>query len=367
MKKINWFFGPKEYINSGIYKYSNTFISFFNEKYPGLKIESHYISYSATSLFRKIYQLIILPLKVIFLYRKNTNVFVVESFLLATLFPFFPYKNSIIIIHDYRDFNLTDKNPSFIQKMKNKILLKSYSKISKFKHAIFVSHYTYQKLSESFPNIKKNGIVIENSFKINNSPQEPLNKAAKISFFKKFGVKNDEKIILTVSSEEERKNVPTVIKAAANLPDFTFIKVGKAIIEENRLHNFKYIETHNISNFFFLEDLTENELNTLYKISDIFVFPSSFEGFGRPPIEAQIMKTPVISSSIQVLKNHLKDSVIYLNNEKDSDELVEKINYVMNKSNSLEINSIIEKGYINSKRFDVEKNGIKFYKSLTNY
>ena len=74
--------------------------------------------------------------------------------------------------------------------------------------------------------------------------------------------------------------------------------------------------------------MTENELNTLYKISDIFVFPSSFEGFGRPPIEAQIMKTPVISSSIQVLKNHLKDSVIYLNNEKDSEELIFKYPFV---------------------------------------
>ena len=103
-----------------------------------------------------------------------------------------------------------------------------------------------------------------------------------------------ERYILNVGTIEERKNLLTLIKAIKKL-DVNLVVVGRKTKYFNKIK--EYINNHNLaSRVFFLEGLTVKELSILYQMAEVFVFPSIFEGFGIPIIEALYSKTPVITN-----------------------------------------------------------------------
>lgn len=59
--------------------------------------------------------------------------------------------------------------------------------------------------------------------------------------------------------------------------------------------------------------VSEKILMELYKRSKAFVFPSFYEGFGLPPLEAMAMGTPVIASSASCIPEICADAVLYFN------------------------------------------------------
>ncbi len=61
----------------------------------------------------------------------------------------------------------------------------------------------------------------------------------------------------------------------------------------------------------YLGSVNQNDLNNLYKKAKLFVFPSLYEGFGLPPLEAMNFGVPVISSNASCLPEVLQDSVFY--------------------------------------------------------
>jgi glycosyltransferase involved in cell wall biosynthesis len=103
-----------------------------------------------------------------------------------------------------------------------------------------------------------------------------------------------EKYILNVGTIEKRKNVLTAIKAIKSL-DIQLVIVGKKTKYFTEIE--KYISENKMENkVIFLSNVELHELAALYQIAAIFVYPSIFEGFGIPIIEALYSKTPVISS-----------------------------------------------------------------------
>jgi len=60
----------------------------------------------------------------------------------------------------------------------------------------------------------------------------------------------------------------------------------------------------------FLGRVTDLELVTLYSMADMFAFPSFFEGFGVPPIEAMACGAPVITSNISALPEVARDAAL---------------------------------------------------------
>ncbi len=100
--------------------------------------------------------------------------------------------------------------------------------------------------------------------------------------------------ILNVGTIEKRKNLLTLVKSIKNV-DVSLIVVGKKTPYYREIH--AYIKENNLKNkIYFLEGVSLQELASLYQIATIFVYPSVFEGFGIPIIEALYSKTPVITS-----------------------------------------------------------------------
>ncbi len=113
------------------------------------------------------------------------------------------------------------------------------------------------------------------------------------------------KMILNVGTLEPRKNVVTLIKAFKKLKELAF-KNYKLVIAGDKGWLYKQIFDEIKSSdlqkeVLFLGIVEDEDLPMLYNCADIFVYPSLYEGFGLPPLEAMACGIPVITSNTSSL------------------------------------------------------------------
>lgn len=108
-----------------------------------------------------------------------------------------------------------------------------------------------------------------------------------------------DRFILNVGTIEERKNLLNIAKAidGTTIP---LVVIGKKTKYWTKVK--KYLIKHQFENqVHFLENVSMEELAAIYKLADVFVYPSYFEGFGIPVIESLFRGTPVITSNLSCL------------------------------------------------------------------
>lgn len=115
-----------------------------------------------------------------------------------------------------------------------------------------------------------------------------------------------EKYVLGVSSVHPAKNFKLILKAAQKLPDVNFIIAGG---NNSKVFKTRGLETPD--NVRFIGYVSDEELVALYKYAYCFIFPSIYEGFGLPPLEAMVFNCPVISSDIKVLREMAENHALY--------------------------------------------------------
>ena len=101
--------------------------------------------------------------------------------------------------------------------------------------------------------------------------------------------------LLCVGTIEERKNLMLAVKALALLPDdIHLIAVGKQTkyADKVKKHADKIGVSHRLH---LLSGVNDDDLNVIYKRAEIFVYPSRYEGFGIPIIEAISCGLPVVA------------------------------------------------------------------------
>ena len=94
--------------------------------------------------------------------------------------------------------------------------------------------------------------------------------------------------------------------------------------------------------------ISEEEKLELLKNADVFVFPSFYEGFGLPVLEAQVVGTPVVASNTSSLPEILGNSALLVN-PKNPEEIAEAIYKIIANPDLKE--NLIKKGQENVKRF----------------
>lgn len=114
--------------------------------------------------------------------------------------------------------------------------------------------------------------------------------------------------ILYVGGYDDRKNVSTLLKAVRIV--FHQLQVGELILvgaaRKEKVQ--REIERLGIGNFVKSTDyLSRTDLVTLYQNSDVFAFPSVYEGFGLPPAQALATGTPVIAGNTPAVAEVLQD------------------------------------------------------------
>jgi glycosyltransferase involved in cell wall biosynthesis len=153
--------------------------------------------------------------------------------------------------------------------------------------------------------------------------RQEISEQEKQKALKKYGLPKD--FIFYVGSIIERKNLLTLVKAmrgvANNIP---LVVVGNG--KEYRQKVEEYIKQNGLENrILFLNGVSNEELPVLYQQAKVFVYPSLYEGFGIPIIEAIFSKTPVITTPFSSLPEAAgKDSTFVSGT--DSEELAQAIN-----------------------------------------
>jgi glycosyltransferase involved in cell wall biosynthesis len=214
---------------------------------------------------------------------------------------------------------------------------------------ITVSQYSKKDILRFFPNFPKDRIFVtplaaDSSFK-------PLDKEkCKKHVLNRFNFSND--YILYIGGFSSRKNVSGLVKAFKKArthltKEHTLVIVGslkdegvkiKDLVNELNLNN-KVVFTG------FIED---NYLPILYNGASLFVYPSLYEGFGLPPLEAMNCGTPVITSKVTSIPEVIDDAGILVD-PYNVDELSFSIEKILNDDTYK--NNLSFLGYERSKKF----------------
>ncbi len=135
-----------------------------------------------------------------------------------------------------------------------------------------------------------------------------------------------DKFILNVGTIEPRKNLLNIVKALKDS------KIPLVVVGTKKPKYFKLIEkTVRLSGVevFFLEKVSMEELAAIYKLAEIFIYPSFFEGFGIPVIEALYSETVVITSNTSCLPEAGGPDSVYID-PKNVADIKSKINFLWN-------------------------------------
>jgi len=134
-------------------------------------------------------------------------------------------------------------------------------------------------------------------------------------FLERYGLRRDVPYLLYVGSEDPRKNVRRLLEAfaqiAAHHPDARLIKVGAARFEAEREQLLRRIARLGLTERVYLFDqVSDADLAYFYNCARVFVFPSLYEGFGLPALEAMACGTPVVTSNSSSLPEIVGDAAV---------------------------------------------------------
>lgn len=137
----------------------------------------------------------------------------------------------------------------------------------------------------------------------------------------KFGL--NKKFILYVGNTRAYKNLPRLFRAFKILKKRAVFDYNLVIGSGDRRNlNFLTRQANNLSmseEIIFTGALTDDEVVALMNAADIFVFPSLYEGFGLPPLEAMACGTPVVTSNAGSLPEVMGDAALLINPESEKE------------------------------------------------
>ena len=158
-------------------------------------------------------------------------------------------------------------------------------------------------------------------------PDDSLNNFL-IKLQRKFPIKPG--FLLFVGTLERRKNAMTLLKAFSRLEDLNLQLVLAGSPGNSCPEIRTYLEKNNLKDRIILTGyVTKEELITLYNLSRIFVFPSLYEGFGTPLLEAMACGVPIVASEILSTKEVAKDAVLYYGEPCNAELLTQAITKVL--------------------------------------
>ena len=239
--------------------------------------------------------------------------------------PYFCPIPFVVTVHDLIHFVYPEFLGGYMKRFYSKLLMKNALKESKY--IITVSNYSKKDIEKYFrinsDKIKVIYNVIDKEFRVKDQKEYQY-------LYNKYNISYDKKVLLCVGNMKPNKNIKEVLEALALMPNRNktiLLLVGKAFESEN---NLKELEkelkiTDSVIHTGFVK---KEELVDLYNLADVFVFPSLYEGFGLPPLEAMSCGTPVICSNTSALPEVVGEAATLIS-PGDPMNLMKKIEIVL--------------------------------------
>lgn len=241
--------------------------------------------------------------------RKNKS----ESLCFSNLTPLF--NPGFVFIHDIYAKLYSEDFTSLKDKLRRFYMCWMYRhSIKKSKQIFTVSEFSKNQICKTYKILESKVSVIPNGWDHFESVE--LDN----SIFDKYNILEKNKYFFTLGSLQKRKNLKWIANYAANHPNDFFAISGKQIsgMVSDDLEILKTLK-----NVIFLGYVSDVQVKVLMKNCKAFIFPSYYEGFGIPPLEALSVGAKIIVSDIPCLKEIYKDCAYYINPENSDCDLNE--------------------------------------------
>lgn len=229
---------------------------------------------------------------------------------------------------------------------------------------VAVSQFTKDEIEKYYPNSRGKTELIYNAV-ADDFAEHLKNPEIKKQQIKQVREKYNlpERYILALGTMQPRKNIPFLVKSYSKI--YKQLDGVKLVLVGKKAHNFdteieKLIEKSDDNfrkNVMFTGYVDENDKASVFAGAEVFAFPSLYEGFGIPPLEAIHCGTPVVISNISVHTEVFKDTVEYFN-PFDIDQCAEVLYDVI--SNIDMRIKLVEKAFELKNKFSYEKSAEKF-------
>lgn len=222
------------------------------------------------------------------------------------------------------------------------------SAIARAKSIIAVSEFTKNDIIGQYPKAKEKILVTyeasDDLCRISNvQPHLILEKCGIIKPY-----------LLYVGNAYPHKNLEKLIDAfelvLMRYPNMQLALVGKEDFFYKRLK--QYSVKKNIAGVHFLGFVSDQDLDVLYRFADAYVFPSLYEGFGLPPLEAMAKGAVVVSSDHACMKEVLGDSALFVD-ARSAESFASGVSKVFEDKALRQ--DLIQKGYQQIKKYSWEK------------
>ena len=263
-------------------------------------------------------------------------------------------KKVVVTIHDFSFYIYPQWHP------KDRILFFSkyfWRNIKRADVIITVSNFINQQARQILNFGTKNIITIYNGYDEENF--KVLNEEILINYKNKKRL--PDRFILFIGSVEPRKNLKNLLIAYSILP--------KEITQEVKLliagfHGWKNEEIMSLllklkDKVLYLGYISDEELSILYNLAVAFIYPSFYEGFGLPNIEAMACGCPVITSDIPVMREICGDAAYFVN-PYEIESIKDGIMKVIENKNLR--NELIQKGFQRIKNFSWKKSALEHFR-----
>jgi len=258
--------------------------------------------------------------------------------------PFWCNCKAVVTIHDiiphvYSDRYLRSKIEKYYY------LLMVNSSISRSEKIITDSFFSKNELIKYFNIDEKKISVIY--LGCSNEFIKLKNEVAAKEMLKKMGVKR--KYILTIGGSEYRKNVRRLIDVYKE----KFSEQYDLVVIGGKWHEIDLeSETKNVPHIYFVGAPSQEDLVNLYSLAKLFVFPSLYEGFGLPVLEAMSCGVPVVTSNTSSIPEVAGDAAL-LFNPYDMQQMYQEIKKGLEDGGLRQ--DLICRGYDRVKKFSWEK------------
>lgn len=179
-------------------------------------------------------------------------------------------------------------------------------------------------------------------------------------FLRRYGL-NYQQYILFVGAIEPKKNVGRLLDAYASMDiDLPLVIVGKkGWLWEDELGKTSFLEGSRKS-VKLLEYISTDALRYLYRGASCLVFPSLYEGFGLPPLEAMSFGCPVITSNVSCLPEVCGNAALYVDPYSVQD-IKDKIEMLLGDAKLR--TQLVQAGTVNAKAFSMENYVQRLYQA----
>lgn len=236
--------------------------------------------------------------------------------------PLFYNKPFVVTIHDLLLLHFPTRAASalgpisyFIKNIAYRIILRHAIRDSK--HVFAPSEFTKQDIIKTF-GLKRDKITVT-PLGISDFQSTSNATADKYKIIKPF--------VLYVGVAYPHKNLDGLIEAwkifcGRHGDNYELVLTGKINYFYEKI--MRLAEKKDIHNITFTGFVPDEDLPTLYRSASLYIFPSLYEGFGLPPLEAMQYGLPVASSNAACLPEILRDAVLYFD-PRNSDDIADTI------------------------------------------